>query len=237
MLQVRQPNCKFSSNAMQSLGHHLQIRGNQKSPRCRFGGDERWKQIWGFHKIATYFVAENAQNCVQGDRGSGNNLFLLVSRITNSFPSNIFDQKSIYWECLSSIMERMGYDFATICKTYVRIGFSNLFNILDILIHFLCENFESDQCLTTDQTYDASWEIIQAINVSIKAPLHWLASQSIVEDIQGKERWEIFLWARRPISGVQLSDTGCDQLLPKNYFPFSGFSTIIVRKLVWFSIS
>ena len=45
----------------------------------------------------------------------------------------------------------------------------NLFNILD-MIHFFCENLESDQCLTTDQTYDASWEIIQAINVSIEAP-------------------------------------------------------------------
>ena len=75
MLQATQLNCKFSNNAMQSLGHHRQIRGNQKSPRCRFGGDERWKQIWGFHKIATYFVAENAQKCVKGDRGSGNNLF------------------------------------------------------------------------------------------------------------------------------------------------------------------
>ena len=72
------------------------------------------------------------------------------------------------------------------------IGFQDLFNILD-KIHLFCENLESDQCLTTDQTYDASWEIIQAINVSIEAPLHWLTSQSIVEDIQGKERWEIFL--------------------------------------------
>ena len=241
MLQATQLNCKFSNNAMQSLGHHRQIRRNQKSPRCRFGGDERWKQIWGFHKIATYFVAENAQKCVKGDRGSGNNLFcfFLVSNITNSFPSNIFDQKSIYWECLSSIMERMGYDFATICKTYARIGFEEFIQYFG---HFwISDTFSlwklGDQCLTTDHTYDASWEIIQAINVSIEAPLHWLASQSIVEDIQGKERWEIFLWARRPISGVQLSDTGCDQLLPKNYFPFSRFSTIIVRKLVWFWIS
>ena len=102
--------------------------------------------------------------------------FFLVSQITNSFPSNIFDQKSIYWECLSSIMERMGYDFATICKTYVNVKTGDwiwgIYSIFWTWYIFVCENLESDQCLTTDQTYDASWEIIQAINVSIEAPLH-----------------------------------------------------------------
>ena len=65
------------------------------------------------------------------------------------------------------------------------------------------------------------------ISIFTKGQPHNALVERIVKDIQdlwqGEGKYWSFLRAQ-PISGVQLSDTGCDQLLPKNYFP--SFSTI-----------
>ena len=78
MLQTRQLDCKFSNNAMQSLAT---IAKSGETKRVLDADSEEMKdesKFEVFTKLQRILLQKNAQKCVKGDRGSGNNLFFLV---------------------------------------------------------------------------------------------------------------------------------------------------------------
>ena len=99
-----------------------------------------------------------------------------------------------------------------------RLGFRNFLHYVEYhsilwTLHFLWKLRVRNNIHCQWTRHMGNYKSNQYLNHSTTTLVEW-----IVKDIQGEGKYWSFLRAG-PISGVQLSDTGCDQLLPKNYFP------------------